>query len=111
MPQPEHVQERLKSLENIDHTLVATLQHASLAVGSLADLKRGHEEARQQLKHHVLEFYTQLESATVQLRREIKLLDDNTGTTLLPVSLTKKATGQDDDKLSEQFALLEDLTK
>lgn len=45
----------------------------------------------------------------MQLRQEIKLLDENVGTRLLPINVNKKATGQDDDKMREQVAILKDI--
>ncbi|CEP60960.1 Med11p LALA0_S02e03598g [Lachancea lanzarotensis] len=107
MPQPEFIQERLKSLDTIDDLLVSTLLHASQVVGTMEELKRGNDTMKTQFENHTRSFYSSLEHATVALRREIKHLDDNVGTRLLPINVNKKATGQDNDKLRDQFEVLE----
>lgn len=109
MSQPQYVQERLESLAKIDEQLVDVLHRASLTVSTLIDLKKGQEELKPQFEQNAQEFYTDLESATCQLRREIKMLDENVGTRLLPIQTHKRATGQDNVKLQEQFKLLEQL--
>ncbi|SCW00686.1 LAFE_0C09714g1_1 [Lachancea fermentati] len=106
MPQPKYVQERIESLNSIDRQLTSSLLHASQAVAALAELKRG-EEMKHQFEMHARNFYQGLEEATVSLRNEIKFLDDNVGTRLLPINVNKKASDQDDDKLREQLTLLE----
>ncbi|SCU94625.1 LADA_0G09802g1_1 [Lachancea dasiensis] len=106
MPQPEFIQERLKSLDSIDRMLLSTLLHASQSVGTLEELKRGNENMKPQFENHARNFYSSLEKATVALRREIKHLDDNVGTRLLPINVNKKATGQDNDKIREQLDIL-----
>ncbi|QEU59367.1 Med11 [Kluyveromyces lactis] len=106
MSQPEYIRERLDSLAKIDKQLVDVLHRASLTVSSLIDLKKRNEESKPQFQQNAQEFYDDLESATVQLRKEIKLLDENVGTRLLPIQTHKKATGQDNVKLEEQFKLL-----
>lgn len=106
MAQPAYVQERLESLAEIDEKLVDVVHRASLTVSSLIELKRGNEEMKPQFEQHVREFYDDLEVATVRLRNEIKLLDENVGTRLLPIQTNKRAVGQTDEKLTEQFALL-----
>ena len=107
MPQPEFIQERLKSLDSIDNQLLSTLLHASQAVGTVEELKRGNDNMKPQFENHVKSFYSSLEQATVALRNEIRHLDENVGTRLLPISVNKKATDQDKDKIREQFELLE----
>ncbi|SCU90028.1 LANO_0D07316g1_1 [Lachancea nothofagi CBS 11611] len=111
MPQPEFIQERLKSLNTIDDLLLATLLHASQAVGTIEELKRGNENMKPQFENHARSFYNSLEEATVGLRREIKHLDENVGTRLLPINVNKRATGQDNDKIREQFDKLENELK
>ncbi|SCV00447.1 LAMI_0G05116g1_1 [Lachancea mirantina] len=107
MPQPEYINERLEALNDIDKELVIILSNASQVIGTLAGLKSGNEAMKPQFESHVKAFYSSLERASVDLRREIKHLDDNIGTRLLPINLDKKATGQDDEKLQEQLELLE----
>lgn len=107
MSQPEYVKERLDSLAKIDEQLVEVIHRATLTVSSLIELKKGNEELKPQFQQHVREFYEDLDSATAELRKEIKLLDDNIGVRLLPIQTNKRAVGQDKVKLSEQFKLLE----
>lgn len=107
--QPEYVQDRLKSLAEVDDKLCNLLKTASLVVFTFSELKQGNHDLKPQFEQHVKEFYSDLESATVQLRNEIKLLDDNIGTRLLPINVNKKATGQDDDKMREQLLILKEL--
>lgn len=104
--QPEYVKERLAALDEIDMKLCGMLQEASQVVHAFSEVKSGNDAARPQFTKHVQGFYTDLEIATVRLRNEIKLLDDNTGTRLLPINVNKKALGQDDEKLHEQIDLL-----
>ncbi|KAG0670776.1 Mediator of RNA polymerase II transcription subunit 11 [Maudiozyma exigua] len=104
--QPEYVKERLASLDEIDMKLCGMLQEASQVVHAFSEVKSGNDAARPQFTKHVQGFYADLEIATVRLRNEIKLLDDNTGTRLLPINVNKKALGQDDEKLHEQIDLL-----
>ncbi|QLG72589.1 hypothetical protein HG535_0D02970 [Zygotorulaspora mrakii] len=105
--QPVYVQERLESLSEIDSKLCNLLKIASQVVFTFSELKQGNHDLKPQFEQHVKDFYTDLEGATTNLRKEIKLLDKNVGTRLLPINVNKKATGQDDDKLKEQIALLE----
>ncbi|KAM3163420.1 Mediator of RNA polymerase II transcription subunit 11 [Lachancea thermotolerans] len=107
MPQPEFIQERLESLNAIDNRLLSTLLHASQAVGTIEELKRGNENMKSQFENHIRSFYGSLEEATVALRREIRHLDENVGTRLLPINVNKKAVGQDNEKMREQFEHLE----
>lgn len=104
--QPDYVKERLTALDEIDMKLCGMLQEASQVVHAFSEVKSGNDSARPQFTKHVQGFYTDLEIATVRLRNEIKLLDDNTGTRLLPINVNKKALGQDDEKLHEQIDLL-----
>ncbi|CAD1782409.1 some similarities with Saccharomyces cerevisiae YMR112C MED11 Subunit of the RNA polymerase II mediator complex [Maudiozyma barnettii] len=104
--QPEYVKERLSALDEIDLKLCGMLQEASQVVHAFSEVKSGNDSARPLFTKHVEGFYTDLESATVRLRNEIKLLDDNIGTRLLPINVNKKALGQDDEKLHEQICLL-----
>lgn len=107
--QPDYVKDRLKSLDEIDLKLCAMLQEASQVVHSFSEVKSGNKEVKPQFEKHVKGFYTDLEDATIRLRNEIKLLDDNIGTRLLPINVNKKALGQDDEKLQEQIGLLRDI--
>ncbi|SMN19167.1 similar to Saccharomyces cerevisiae YMR112C MED11 Subunit of the RNA polymerase II mediator complex [Maudiozyma saulgeensis] len=104
--QPEYVKERLAALDEIDMKLCGMLQEASQVVHAFSEVKSGNDAAKPQFTKHVEGFYTDLESATIRLRNEIKLLDDNIGTRLLPINVNKKALGQDDEKLHEQIGLL-----
>lgn len=106
--QPDYVKERLESLEKIDLKLISVLQEASQVVFSFSEMKKGNHELKTQFDTHVKSFYTDLEEATVNLRKEIKLLDDNIGTRLLPININKKAVGQDDEKMKEQIELLKE---
>ncbi|CCE89544.1 Med11p TDEL_0A02120 [Torulaspora delbrueckii] len=107
--QPQYVQDRLESLAEVDNKLCSLLKTASQIVFTFSELKQGNHELKPQFEQHVKQFYTDLESSTVQLRQEIKLLDENVGTRLLPINVNKKATGQDDDKMREQVAILKDI--
>lgn len=106
--QPQYVRERLDSLAEVDIKLCSLLKMASQVVFTFSELKQGNHDLKPQFEQHVKEFYTDLEGASVQLRREIKLLDDNVGTRLLPINVNKKATGQDDDKMREQVLFLKE---
>ena len=107
--QPVYVQERLESLSEIDTKLCNLLKVASQVLFTFSELKQGNHDLKPQFEQHVRDFYSDLEGATTNLRREIKLLDENIGTRLLPINVNKKATGQDDDKMSEQVSLLRDV--
>ena len=107
--QPVYVQERLESLSEIDTKLCNLLKVASQVVFTFSELKQGNHDLKPQFEQHVRDFYSDLEGATTNLRREIKLLDENIGTRLLPINVNKKATEQDDDKMSEQVSLLRDV--
>lgn len=107
--QPPYIQERLNSLAQIDERLCSLLQTASQVVFTYGELKHGNHGLKSQFEQHTREFYTTLESSTAELNQEIKLLDENVGTRLLPINVNKKALGQDDDKLKEQTELLKQL--
>lgn len=107
--QPQYVQDRLKSLAEVDNKVCGLLKTASQIVFTFNELKQGNSGLKPQFEQHVKDFYIDLEDATVQLRQEIKLLDDNVGTRLLPINVNKKATGQDDDKMKEQIDILKEL--
>ncbi|GAV56306.1 hypothetical protein ZYGR_0BB00830 [Zygosaccharomyces rouxii] len=107
--QPPYVQERLDSLAQIDDRLCSLLQTASQVVFTYGELKHGNHDLKPQFEQHTREFYAALESSTTQLKQEIKLLDENVGARLLPINVSKKALGQDDDKLKEQTELLKHL--
>lgn len=104
--QPPYIQERLESLAHVDEQLCSLLQTASQVVFTYGELKHGNHNLKPQFEQHTREYYSTLESATSQLKKEIKLLDENIGTRLLPINVSKKALGQDDDKLREQINLL-----
>ncbi|CCF55492.1 hypothetical protein KAFR_0A00540 [Kazachstania africana CBS 2517] len=104
--QPQYVRERLDSLECIDLKLCTMLKEASQVVFTFSEIKKGNVDLKRQFENHVKGFYNNLEEATIRLRNEIKLLDENTGTRLLPISVNKKNLGQDEEKLAEQVTLL-----
>ncbi|AMD21795.1 HFL061Cp [Eremothecium sinecaudum] len=106
MPQPEFVKERLRALDKIDRDLSSILHYAQQSISTLMELKRG-LNLRPQFQQHVREYYKTLEGSTVALRNEIKLLDDAVGTQLLPINISKKAVGQDQEMMLEQFSKLE----
>ncbi|CCD26911.1 Med11p NDAI_0J00190 [Naumovozyma dairenensis CBS 421] len=110
MPQPEYIQERLQQLESIDLTLCKMLQEASQVVFTFSELKRGNYQLKPQFQAHIQTFYSDLDSVNENLRNEIKHLDENIGTRLLPINnVNKKAIGLDDDKLLEQIELLKNV--
>ncbi|CAI4049706.1 hypothetical protein SUVZ_13G2460 [Saccharomyces uvarum] len=104
--QPPYVQERLKSLNEVESQLCSMLQEASQVTFIFGELKRGNESVKPQFENHVKQFYELLDKSTTQLRKEIKLLDENVGTRLLPINVNKKALGQDTEKMEEQLDLL-----
>lgn len=107
--QPPYIQERLNTLAQVDDQLCSLLQTASQVVFTYGELKHGNHELKPQFEQHTQEFYSRLNSSTGQLKQEIKFLDENIGTRLLPINVNKKALGQDDDKLKEQTQQLEKL--
>ncbi|AQZ16131.1 MED11 (YMR112C) [Zygosaccharomyces parabailii] len=107
--QPPYIQERLDSLAKVDEQLCSLLQTASQVVFTYGELKHGNHDLKPQFEQHTSEFYTTLESATSQLKKEMRLLDENIGIRLLPINVSKKALGQDDDKLLEQTKLLKEI--
>ncbi|CDH16075.1 probable Mediator of RNA polymerase II transcription subunit 11 [Zygosaccharomyces bailii ISA1307] len=107
--QPPYIQERLDSLAKVDEQLCSLLQTASQVVFTYGELKHGNHDLKPQFEQHTSEFYTTLESATSQLKKEMRLLDENIGIRLLPINVNKKALGQDDDKLLEQTKLLKEI--
>lgn len=109
--QPPYIQERLDSLAKVDEQLCALLQTASQVVFTYGELKHGNHDLKPQFEQHTSEFYTILESATSQLKKEVRLLDENIGIRLLPINVSKKALGQDDDKLLEQTKLLKEILR
>lgn len=105
--QSQYVQERLNSLDAIDNTLCNMLQESSQIVSALIDLKKGNSEMKPQFQKHVDMFYKNLNEVEKNLKSEMQLLQTSVGERLLPVNnVQKKATGQDDEKLLEQFELL-----
>ncbi|CAI4683600.1 BAI_1a_G0041090.mRNA.1.CDS.1 [Saccharomyces cerevisiae] len=104
--QPPYIQERLKSLNDIETQLCSMLQEASQVTFIFGELKRGNESVKPQFENHVKQFYERLDKSTTQLRKEIQLLDENVGTRLLPINVNKKALGQDTEKMEEQLDLL-----
>lgn len=107
--QPPYIQERLDSLAKVDEQLCSLLQTASQVVFTYGELKHGNHDLKPQFEQHTSEFYTTLESATSQLKKEMRLLDENIAIRLLPINVSKKALGQDDDKLLEQTKLLKEI--
>lgn len=110
--QPELVRERLESLNTIDSRLCAMIDGAASVVSTFSELKRGEgeqESLKTNFQKNVDNFYVGLREIHRQLSLELQILDDNVGTTLLPIVVKKKAIGQDDDKLREQLQLLKEL--
>ena len=107
--QPEYVKERLQSLEDIDLKLCSVLQEASHVVYTLGEMKKGNQNLRPQFERRVKNFYRDLQDAITRLREEIRLLDENTGTRLLPINVNKRTFGEEDVKLREQIDLLKEV--
>ncbi|CCE64125.1 hypothetical protein TPHA_0G02870 [Tetrapisispora phaffii CBS 4417] len=104
--QSEYVQERLASLNKVDDKLCSLLKEVSQMVYTFSELKRGNETLKPNFNEHIKEFFDTLDSATSSLHKEIELLDENTGTRVLPINVNKKALGQDTEKMKEQMQLL-----
>ncbi|CCK70495.1 Med11p KNAG_0E02340 [Huiozyma naganishii CBS 8797] len=108
--QSPYVQERLQSLETIDLQLCSMLQEVSEVVFTFSEIKRGNVDVKPQFTQHVTRFYSLLNESTGKLRDEIRLLDENVGKRLLPINnVSKRALGQDDEKLQEQMKLLQEV--
>ncbi|CCH59722.1 hypothetical protein TBLA_0B09070 [Henningerozyma blattae CBS 6284] len=107
--QPKNVQERLESLNAIDARLCAMTDRAAEVVTTFSELKRGNESLKPTFQQNIKNFYADLQEISRQLHEELRVLDENIGTTLLPIVVKKKALGQDDDKLREQLSLLEEV--
>ncbi|KAH3899709.1 Med11p SCDLUD_003994 [Saccharomycodes ludwigii] len=107
-------QQRLERLNKVDNNLVLTINDASKIIEALYELKQPQHEQlkidslKKVFKEEIINYHTNLYNAVNILKSELKLLESNIGERLLPISLSSKRNiGQDDEKLEEQWDLLE----
>ncbi|CCH41137.1 Mediator of RNA polymerase II transcription subunit 11 [Wickerhamomyces ciferrii] len=117
MPDEQHqfVQDRLDALHEIDAKLVSVLNHSSSALFNLTQLKKNASnknelaKVKEDYQKDIKEFYSDLEFASINLKKEIKHLDDrigktdDNGITILPININKKATWAGEEKLKQQL--------
>lgn len=100
---------------------MSILNHASLALANLTSLKKNasNKEELERIKgdfsQEINEFHKDLEHATVQLKKEVKILDDRigkidaNGITMSPITINKKATWAGSEKLKSQLDHMDSL--
>ncbi|KAH3680823.1 hypothetical protein WICPIJ_008106 [Wickerhamomyces pijperi] len=115
------IQERLDSLHEIDNKLVSILAHTSSALSNITQLNKNitDDNQKRQLQREfskdIENFYNDLRYATVNLNKEICILDSRIsktgdgGITILPVNIAKKATFAGEEKLKTQIDRLDKL--
>lgn len=109
------IEERLQALDRIDKNIVNILE----SLGDIFDTYIGpsqeepHDvtQIRSLFGNDVRKFYKSLSNIAIGLRKEVKLMDDNTGTfqlnkdlvMILPVSVERKNTTLGDEKLEAEL--------
>ncbi|KAH3673322.1 hypothetical protein WICMUC_003782 [Wickerhamomyces mucosus] len=119
--QPLFIQERLQALHQIDNKLVSILSHSSSALTNLIQLKKSssdkskQDEFKSEFRTDIENFYQDLQFSSVNLKKEIQILDSRIGETdskditILPISINKKATFSGEEKLKSELDTLQKL--
>ncbi|ONH68198.1 Mediator of RNA polymerase II transcription subunit 11 [Cyberlindnera fabianii] len=119
--QDPFVEARLEALHEIDTKLVSILDHSSSALENLTNLKKNASNPdkiaaiQKDFETDVQNFYRDLEYASINLKKEIKTLDDRSGKTdangitMLPININRKATWAGRAKMETQVDELKQL--
>lgn len=118
MAQDDFIQTRLESLNNIDSRVVNLLDCISLLFDTYVEPSRRNEvdnlHIKDQFKQEVNEVYGLLSTLAIELRKEVKIMDDNIGVydknddsvMILPINVDHKNTVLGKAKLQEELTKL-----
>lgn len=118
MAQDEFIQSRLESLNTIDTKVVTLLECISSLFDTYVEPSRQSDveihQVKAQFKGEVELVYGLLSSLAIELRREVKIMDDNIGVydknndsvMILPISVDHKNTSLGERKLKEELQKL-----
>ncbi|OBA21191.1 hypothetical protein METBIDRAFT_42033 [Metschnikowia bicuspidata var. bicuspidata NRRL YB-4993] len=113
------IEQRLEALNKIDEGIVQLLESLGCIFETYTVPSKSDFQDVSQIRDHfsgdVRKFYSSLSNVAISLRKEVKLLDDNTGTSqlnkdlvmVLPVSVEKKNTALGEIKLEAELKNLE----
>lgn len=114
------IHERLDNLYEVDTKLVSSLDNLSSILSTLhrGKTKGNDDELEKEFVENVRLFYTNLSKVSIELRKEIRCLDDkisnNQGSgegsfSILPININKKAVWTGDHKLKQEIEVLDRL--
>lgn len=118
MDQDDFIQRRLESLNNIDSRVVSLLGCISLLFDTYVEPSRQNEvdslQIKDQFKPEVNEVYLLISTLAIELRKEVKIMDDNIGVydknddsvMILPINVDHKNTILGKVKLQEELTKL-----
>lgn len=106
-----YIQERLDSLHDIDNRIVTFLDHLSVIFGTFLENPEDKTKQKEQFEEKVNQVYEQLSKVAIDLRKEVKVMDDNTGVydknsdgvMILPITVDQKNTTLGRKKMKEQL--------
>lgn len=119
MSQDDFIHERLESLNNIDSKVVNLLKCISLLFETYVEPTRQTDGdtqlVKEQFKGEVEQVYGLLSSLAIELRKEVKIMDDNIGVydknddsvMILPINVDHKNTTLGERKLEEELKKLD----
>ncbi|GEQ72711.1 hypothetical protein JCM33374_g6398 [Metschnikowia sp. JCM 33374] len=109
------IAQRLEALNKIDENIVNILESLGCIfdtyIAPIEEESSDVTKTRGQFGDDVRKFYKSLSNIAIGLRKEVKLMDDNTGTfqlnkdsvMILPVNVERKNTSLGDDKLEAEL--------
>ncbi|SGZ55469.1 CIC11C00000001155 [Sungouiella intermedia] len=118
MDTKDFIQQRLESLNNIDSKVVKLLDCISVLFDTYVEPSRQNDAenilVKDQFKREVNEVYGLLSTLAIELRKEVKIVDDNIGVydknedsvMILPINVDHKNTVLGKVKLEEELMKL-----
>ncbi|ODV83765.1 hypothetical protein CANARDRAFT_9328 [[Candida] arabinofermentans NRRL YB-2248] len=103
------IKSRLDSLHSIDSKIVTLLDNLSSTVENLKDGKlTGDKQNVENFRDNMSQFYNNLSFTSINLRKEVKILDNRinsqlNNSNLLPIQVNKKATWVNEDKMKQEI--------
>ncbi|KAK6458446.1 mediator complex protein-domain-containing protein [Scheffersomyces xylosifermentans] len=111
------IQERLDSLYEIDCKIVSLLDNLSTLFQTYSTSKNERRDVKEPFAQQTEDIYSTLSKVAIDLRKEVKIMDDNIGVydknkdgvMILPISVDQKNTKLGRKKLNEELSELDGL--
>ncbi|CAH6719869.1 mediator of RNA polymerase II transcription subunit 11 [[Candida] jaroonii] len=111
------IEKRLKSLDEIDSSVVELLDNMSKVFDKYANANSNYDDAKKQITDQTKMIYQNISDIAINLRKEVKIMDENIGrydqnedsVMILPIAVDQKNTKLGKRRLQEELEQLKTL--